>query len=70
MNRETPENPGDSTGTTKRLASCLAFLSAKSPDLALLVERWDALPDGLKAAILALANVAGTGAQPRPPAST
>jgi hypothetical protein len=35
----------------------LAFLYAKSPDLALVVERWDALPDAIKAGILAMVKL-------------
>ncbi len=40
------------------LASCLALLHQKSPDLALLVERWDALPDALRAGIVAMVKAA------------
>ncbi len=48
-------NPQDTCDDAEnRLASCLAFLSAKSPDLALLVQRWDTLPDALRAGILAM----------------
>jgi len=36
------------------LAFCLSFLHQKSPDLALLVERWDALPDAVRAGIAAM----------------
>jgi hypothetical protein len=36
------------------LASCLALLAAKSPYLALVVERWDKLPDALKCGIVAI----------------
>ncbi len=48
----------DSVGTSdddeKRLAFCLAFLSEKTPDLALLVQRWDTLPAVLKTGIVAM----------------
>jgi hypothetical protein len=37
-----------------RLASCLAFLASKPPDLALIVERWDTLPEAVKAGIVAM----------------
>ena len=36
------------------LASCLALLRQKSADLALLVERWDALPEAVRAGIAAM----------------
>jgi hypothetical protein len=41
------------------LASCLALLTQKSPDLALVVQRWDSLPDALRAGILAMIEAAG-----------
>jgi hypothetical protein len=37
----------------------LALLARKSPDLALLVERWDRLPEPIRRAILALVESAG-----------
>ena len=36
------------------LASCLALLSQKSPDLALVVKRWDDLPEPVRAGIGAM----------------
>jgi hypothetical protein len=39
------------------LAFCLALLTRKSPDLALLVERWDALPEVVRAGIVAMVKV-------------
>jgi hypothetical protein len=36
------------------LASCLALLIQKDPDLALAVERWPNLPEHIKAAVKAL----------------
>ena len=36
------------------LAFCLALLARKSPNLALLVERWDALPEAVQAGIVAI----------------
>jgi hypothetical protein len=38
----------------ERLALCLALLAEKSPDLALLAERWDALPDAVRTGIMAM----------------
>jgi hypothetical protein len=38
------------------LASCLALLAQKYPDLALVVKAWPNLPDETKTAILALAQ--------------
>ena len=42
-----------SANDAERLAFCLALLNQKSPDLALLVERWDVLPDAVRAGIIA-----------------
>ena len=36
------------------LASCLAFLSEKMPDLACVIEAWDGLPEAVRAGILAM----------------
>ncbi|MGD1001192.1 MAG: hypothetical protein ABSA67_10905 [Candidatus Brocadiia bacterium] len=36
------------------MASCLAFLSEKSPDLADVVRAWPKLPEPLRAGILAM----------------
>jgi len=36
----------------------LALLARKSPDLALLIERWDALPDAVRAGIVAMVKAA------------
>jgi hypothetical protein len=41
------------------LASCLALLAQKSPDLALVVEHWDNLPEAVRAGIVALVKAAG-----------
>jgi hypothetical protein len=43
----------------KNLASCLALLARKSADLALLVERWDALPETVRAGIVAMVKATG-----------
>ena len=43
------------------LASCLALLKTKFPDLALLVERWNALPDAVRAGIVAMVKASGEG---------
>jgi hypothetical protein len=40
------------------LASCLAFLSQKSPDLAMVIEHWDSLPDAIRAGIAAMVRAA------------
>jgi hypothetical protein len=48
-------NPKNSAAV---LASCLALLARKSPDLALVVERWDTLPEALRAGILAMIDAA------------
>jgi hypothetical protein len=48
------------------LASCLALLYRKSPDLAMLVERWDALPEAVRAGIVAMVRVAGPTPEGRP----
>ena len=42
----------------ERLASCLSLLSQKSTDLALLVERWEVLPEVLRAGIVAMVKAA------------
>ncbi len=36
------------------LASCLAFLTEKMPDLASVIDAWNDLPDAVKAGILAM----------------
>ena len=43
----------------KNLAFCLALLRRKSPDLALLVDRWDALPGPVWEGIVAVVRAAG-----------
>jgi len=50
----TPDQSFTSDNDAGHLASCLALLHQKSPDLALLVERWDALPEALRAGIVAM----------------
>jgi hypothetical protein len=47
-------NYDGSDNDAERLASSLALLARKSPDLALIVERWDTLPEVLRAGILAM----------------
>jgi hypothetical protein len=37
----------------------LALLAQKQPDLALVVERWEALPEAIRAGILAMVRAAG-----------
>ena len=46
-------NPACKDGV-ENLASCLALLNQKSPDLAMIVECWDLLPEAVKAGILAM----------------
>jgi len=41
------------------LADCLALLRQKSPDLGLVVKRWDTLPEAIKTGILAMVKAAG-----------
>jgi hypothetical protein len=36
------------------LAFCLALLAKSSPDLAFIVERWNSLPEALRAGIMAM----------------
>ncbi len=55
----TRENTGTYASRPKNLADCLALLRAISPDLALVAERWERLPDALRAGILAMVNAAG-----------
>ena len=45
------------------LASCLAFLSQKDPDLSRVVERWFDLPEHIKQTIKTLVDTANTGAK-------
>ena len=40
------------------LSSCLALLRQNSPDLALVVERWDGLPEPVRAGIMAMVKAA------------
>jgi hypothetical protein len=40
------------------LALCLALLRQKSTDLAILVERWDALPEAARGGIMAFVTLA------------
>ena len=54
---ETPQplvNSSISANDANNLASCLALLARKSPDLAFLVERWDSLPQAVRAGIVAM----------------
>jgi hypothetical protein len=41
------------------LASCLALLVQKSPDLAVVVECWDSLSEPVRAGIVAMVKAAG-----------
>ncbi len=51
-----PEASYDSDET--RLASCLAFISSKCPDLASVIDAWPELPEAIRAAILAMVQTA------------
>ena len=57
-----PQSIGSYDGQPKNVASCLALLARESPDLALVVERWPALPRAVRAGIVALARVGADGA--------
>jgi hypothetical protein len=43
------------------LASCLALLARKSPELALLAERWDGLAEAVRAGIVAMVKASSKG---------
>jgi hypothetical protein len=43
------------------VANCLQYLAKHSPELTLIVERWDTLPEPIRAAILAMINVSRPG---------
>jgi hypothetical protein len=53
-----PESSSDAEAKlgTSDLASCLALLTPKYPDLALLIRHWEALSEPIKTAIMALVN--------------
>ena len=57
-NRCDSDVSNDSTNTSENpennSADYLALLRQKSPDLALVVERWDSLPEAVKAGIIAI----------------
>src|SRR5438067_11725782 len=55
------DNSGTSANGPADLASCLALLAEKSPDLALLVQRWDSLPEAVRAGIVAMVKAASAG---------
>ena len=50
----TDEQQGGCTCDETRLASCLAFLQEKHPDLAKVIDTWPDLPEAIQAAILAM----------------
>ena len=53
-------SPPDTSGDDqKNLAVYLALLAKKSLDLALTVERWDSLPEAVRAGIMAMVRAAG-----------
>ena len=58
---DSPQPPiasATSDDSRENLASCLALLAKQSPDLALLVEAWDTLPDAVRAGIVAMVKAA------------
>jgi hypothetical protein len=52
----TPISPSDTP--PKNLASCLALLARQSPDLALVAERRESLPEAVRAGIVAMVRAA------------
>jgi hypothetical protein len=42
----------------------LAFLAEKTPDVALIVWRWDALPEAVRAGIVAMVKATAGGERP------
>ncbi|MHC4441610.1 MAG: hypothetical protein ACYTF1_10670 [Planctomycetota bacterium] len=50
----TSDNDKTCESGEKNSADYLALLRQKSPDLALVVERWDSLPQAVKAGIIAM----------------
>src|SRR5439155_11661531 len=57
-------NSATSDDAPENLAFCLAFLAKKSPDLALLVEGWETLPDAVRAGIVAMVKAASPRKNP------
>jgi hypothetical protein len=55
---ENPENSGISDNRQNVLADCLALFSSADPRLALLIEGWAALPEPVRACIVAMVKVA------------
>ena len=53
------EDNGTCGSDAENLASCLALLRPKSPDLALVVESWGALPEPVRSGIVAMVDAAG-----------
>jgi hypothetical protein len=56
-----PQEPGATAfmdDSLHVLASCLALLAEKSPELACVVEAWPTLPDHIRKAIIALVEAA------------
>ena len=50
--------PADSS---RVLASCLAFLAEKSPDLAMVIKAWPELPEAVRKGILAMVGATSPG---------
>lgn len=56
-NQLTPQDLSETA--TDRVALCVALLAQEYPDLATIVERWEALPDATRRAVLAMVDGAG-----------
>jgi hypothetical protein len=55
-NHKSPQNQALTESPENVLASCLALLTPKYPELALVVNSWPNLPEHIKAAVKALIN--------------
>jgi hypothetical protein len=56
---------GNTAGRAENdLAVCLAFLAKRSADLAFLAERWEQIPDAVRAGILAMVKASGAAVKP------
>ena len=56
----TSVNKNTSVNSKKYLAENLALLASKSPDLVLVVEYWDNLPEAVKVGIMAMVKAAAS----------
>ena len=66
-NRSTCDVSPDKSSTSEpaddHLASCLALLAEKSPDLAAVVKAWPDLPEAVRAGIVAMVKASNEGAE-------